>query len=110
MTIFTEKSLQIILSIPKGKVMTYGQIACLVEHPKAARQVVRLLHSMSLKYNLPWYRVINAKGQISLKNEAFQEQKRLLTMEGVKVDGEGKVDLSVYQWHPNAESVNKVCF
>ena len=101
MTPFTEKVIHIILNIPKGRIMTYGQIAGLVGHPRAARQVVRILHSMSRKHNLPWYRIINSKGQIALKtDEAYQEQKTLLEMEGVKVDTKGNIELAKYQWHP----------
>ncbi|HEX3021417.1 MAG TPA: MGMT family protein [Lachnospiraceae bacterium] len=101
MTPFTEKVIRIIQSIPAGKVMTYGQIAGFVDHPRCARQVVRILHSMSQKYNLPWYRVVNAKGQISLKDDSFHEQKTFLENEGVKVDHNGEIDLSIYQWNPN---------
>ncbi len=101
MTPFTERTLQIISKIPRGKVMTYGQIAGIVEHPTAARQVVRVLHAMSVKYSLPWHRVINAKGHIAIASqEGFQEQKMLLELEGIIVSPEGKIDLERYQWHP----------
>lgn len=100
MTPFTEKVIHIILNIPRGRVMTYGQIAGLANHPRAARQVVRILHSMSRKHNLPWYRIINSKGQIALADDAYQEQKTLLEMEGVKVDTKGNIELAKYQWHP----------
>ncbi|MFC0471513.1 MGMT family protein [Halalkalibacter kiskunsagensis] len=56
-----EKVLDIIKHIPVGKVMTYGQIAKFAGSPRAARQVVRILHSMIRKYNLPWHRVVNKK-------------------------------------------------
>ncbi|AKL95138.1 methylated-DNA-(protein)-cysteine S-methyltransferase [Clostridium aceticum] len=102
MTSFTEKVVQIISSIPRGKVMTYGQIAGLSEHPRAARQVVRILHSMSRKYDLPWYRVLNSKGQIGFKDEeGFKEQKRFLELEGIEVGINGRIDLDIYQWHPD---------
>lgn len=101
MTPFTEKVIHIILAIPKGSVMTYGQIAALAENPRAARQVVRILHSMSRKYDLPWHRVINARGQIPLQGDAsFNEQKMILEIEGVEVDINGNIDLAKYQWHP----------
>lgn len=100
MTPFTEKMIHIISSIPTGRVMTYGQIAGLAEHPRAARQVVRVLHSMSRKYNLPWHRVINSKGLIGIKDdEGFHQQKMLLELEGVEVSIDGRVDLVKYQWH-----------
>lgn len=64
MTPFTEEVIRIIKHIPRGKVMTYGQIAGEAGSPRGARQVVRILHSMSEKYELPWHRVMNAKGEL----------------------------------------------
>jgi methylated-DNA-protein-cysteine methyltransferase related protein len=100
-TPFTEKVIDIIRKIPQGRVMTYGQIARLAGSPRAARQVVRVLHSMSKNYKLPWHRVINAKGQIALQDEeSYQEQKMNLEMEGVETRLNGTIDLPKYQWHP----------
>ncbi|WP_102029025.1 MGMT family protein [Salirhabdus sp. Marseille-P4669] len=99
MTPFTEKVIQLIQAIPQGKVATYGQIARLAGNARAARQVVRILHSMSEKYQLPWYRVLNAKGEIVIKSEdLFQEQILNLQIEGVKVNQNTKVNLNEYQW------------
>jgi len=76
---FTHRALVIIKNIPVGTVMTYGQIARLAGSPRGARQVVRILHSMSEKHGLPWHRVINAKGEIGFKDEEmFCEQLFLL--------------------------------
>jgi methylated-DNA-protein-cysteine methyltransferase-like protein len=99
MTPFTENIVEIILSIPAGKVATYGQIAGLAGSPRAARQVVRILHSMSKKHHLPWHRVINAKGQIALQDdESYNEQLLSLESEGVEVGLHGVIDLGKYQW------------
>ncbi|MEH7300018.1 MGMT family protein [Neobacillus drentensis] len=101
MTPFTENVIEIIRGIPEGKVMTYGQIARLAGSPRAARQVVRILHSMSKKHRLPWHRVINVKGQIALKeDEAYNEQVLSLEAEGVEVGLGGVIDLEKYQWEP----------
>lgn len=98
MTPFTEKVIAIIQSIPPGKVMTYGQIARLAGSPRAARQVVRILHSMSKKYQLPWHRVINSKGHIAIKDDSsYQEQMLNLQIEGIEVSLGGVVDLERYQ-------------
>ncbi|MBM7703496.1 MGMT family protein [Metabacillus iocasae] len=95
---FTERALHIIQQIPEGKVMTYGQIAELAGSPRGARQVVRILHSMSDKYKLPWHRVINAKGEIALKDdELVQVQKLSLESEGIELLDGHKVDLKKYQ-------------
>jgi len=100
-TPFTEKVIDIIRNIPEGRVVTYGQIARLAGSPRAARQVVRILHSMSRKHHLPWHRVINAKGQIALQNdESYNEQMMTLEIEGVEVSLNGNIDLVKYQWQP----------
>ena len=82
---FTERVVEIIKGIPEGKVMTYGQIAALAGNRRGARQVARVLHTLSKKYKLPWHRVINIKGEISIKDyESFNLQKMFLESEGVK--------------------------
>jgi methylated-DNA-protein-cysteine methyltransferase-like protein len=97
-TAFSEKLIEIIKAIPRGKVATYGQIAAMAGSPLGARQVVRILVSLSGKEGLPWHRVINSKGEISLGGEGFRQQKELLEAEGVRVDGKGRVDLKIYRW------------
>jgi methylated-DNA-protein-cysteine methyltransferase-like protein len=101
MTPFTEQVISIISSIPEGKVMTYGQIAGLAGSPRAARQVVRILHSMSRKHRLPWHRVVNSKGEIAIQEgEASEKQAFLLHAEGVEVRGDRYISLEHYQYHP----------
>lgn len=97
MTKFTEDVLDIIKMIPKGKVMTYGQIAAYAGNPKGARQVSRILHSMSMSHKLPWHRVINAKGTISLNGEAGFIQGSMLADEGIPVINK-KINLLKYQY------------
>lgn len=98
---FTERVIEIIKAIPEGKVMTYGQIAREAGSPRAARQVVRALHSMSRKHHLPWHRVVNAKGQIALQDdESYHEQLFSLESEGIQVGLNGTIDLEKYQYHP----------
>ncbi|MCM3715840.1 MGMT family protein [Halalkalibacter oceani] len=98
---FTERAIQIMKQIPEGKVMTYGQVAALAGSPRGARQVVRILHSMSKKHRLPWHRVINAKGEIGLKDdEAFQVQKLSLESEGIVFTADGRIELERYQHRP----------
>ncbi|MGE8081036.1 MGMT family protein [Peribacillus loiseleuriae] len=98
---FTEKVITIIQNIPEGNVMTYGQIAKLAGSPRGARQVVRILHSMSEKYHLPWHRVVNSKGLIGIKDdEHFHVQKLALQSEGVEFMMNGSINLSEFQFHP----------
>ncbi|AIQ21884.1 DNA methyltransferase [Paenibacillus sp. VTT E-133280] len=101
MTPFTEQVIRIIQSIPEGKVMTYGGVARAAGSPRGARQVVRILHSMSRKYKLPWHRVINAKGMIALtEDESNSLQKLYLQEEGIIFNEKGVVDLKQYQFDP----------
>lgn len=81
--------------------MTYGQIARLAGSPRSARQVVRILHSMSEKHNLPWHRVVNSKGEIGIKEEEFfLVQIMSLESEGVEFSKNNKIDLELYQFTP----------
>jgi methylated-DNA-protein-cysteine methyltransferase-like protein len=104
METFTERAINIIKSIPTGTVMTYGQIAKLAGSPRGARQVVRILHSMSKKHRLPWHRVVNSKGQIGFTDdESFQVQKMSLESEGIQFINENCINLKQYQFHPDEE-------
>ena len=96
---FYNKALETIKSVPSGKVATYGQIAFLSGNPHAARQVARILHSSSVKENLPWHRIVNSSFKISLKpGYGFELQKKLLEDEGVIFDSFGRINPSVFQW------------
>ncbi|MBC7960170.1 MAG: MGMT family protein [Vallitaleaceae bacterium] len=97
MTIFTQTVIEIIKNIPRGKVMTYGQIARLAGSPRAARQVVFTLTTASRKEDLPWHRVMNKRGKISLTEEGYRLQKELLMSEGVEFDLYDVVDLERFQ-------------
>ncbi len=112
----SERIILLIRSIPRGRVASYGQVAALAGAVNGARQVARLLHSSSEKRGLPWHRVLNAQGRISLPpGGGFELQKKLLEAEGVRFEGgtvarpgggtvarpgEGRVDLSKYGWRP----------
>lgn len=82
--------------------MTYGQIAAEAGSPRGARQVVRILHSMSDKYELPWHRVVNARGEIALIDaEARFMQQHYLEEEGVVFDIHGRIDLERARYVPS---------
>lgn len=101
-TYFHEMAIKVLKRLPKGRVATYGQIAALCGSPRAARQIVRILHSSSSKEKLPWHRVINRKGNISLKpGEGYEEQKAILISEGIIFDKNDSIDLNIYLWKPN---------
>jgi methylated-DNA-protein-cysteine methyltransferase related protein len=82
---------RVILSIPKGKVATYGQVAAAAGYPLHHRAVARLLHT-ELPDRLPWQRVVGAGGEIKLPYEAGAEQRLRLQLEGVQFSGK-RVDM-----------------
>ncbi len=92
-----------ILSIPAGKVSTYGAVAAAAGYPLYHRAVARLLRTEPAE-RLPWYRVLGAGGVIKLRFEAALEQRLRLEMEGVRFRSK-RVDLSEYEhrWYPQAE-------
>jgi methylated-DNA-protein-cysteine methyltransferase-like protein len=92
----------VVKRIPRGKVATYGQIAALADLPRQARLVGYALNVLPADTALPWHRVVNAKGEISLRSNGLgydQIQAQLLTREGVRIVG-GKIALDQQRWQP----------
>jgi methylated-DNA-protein-cysteine methyltransferase-like protein len=99
---FTERAIETIKNVPNGKVMTYGQVAAHAGSPRGARQIARILHSMSEKHKLPWHRIVNAQGKIVLNDEESRyTQRALLVEEGVEVNENGLIDLKLYRHDPD---------
>lgn len=92
-----------IARIPRGKVATYGQIAELAGLPGRARQVGYALHALPDGAPIPWQRVLNARGEISLPGLSGARQRELLAAEGVRPGESGRIDLARYQWRPRAK-------
>ena len=90
-----------VATIPSGRVATYGQIGMLAGLPRSGRLVGRTLKNLPNDSNLPWHRVINASGRISLPldSESFKRQKARLQEEGLIVKG-NRISLAQYQWQP----------
>lgn len=94
----------LVSQVPSGSVTTYGQIASLSSRPKAARQVGYALAALSQDHDnndhVPWYRVVNSRGEISARAKPdYQDHQRiLLEQEGVRFNHSGKIDLSSYLW------------
>ena len=95
----TEDIIELIQSIPIGRVSTYGQIAQMAGNPRAARQVARILHTCSENENLPWWRVVDRTGGIALKSGCGREEQiALLLGEGIAVDDAVGIDLKHFKW------------
>jgi methylated-DNA-protein-cysteine methyltransferase-like protein len=92
---------QVVRQIPRGKVATYGQVADLAQLYGKARLVGYALYRVDLDSDVPWHRVINAKGEISyshFRHGGDELQRSLLEAEGIKFSNEGKINLKQYLW------------
>jgi methylated-DNA-protein-cysteine methyltransferase-like protein len=101
---FKQQVLRAVNSIPYGKVATYGQIAAMAGSPRAARQVGWILAGLTTaEAKVPWWRVLNAKGHLSIRNQdpaAKAEQKVWLESEGIEVSPDLDIDLEKYLYRP----------
>ena len=95
MTRAEQAIMQTILSIPEGKVASYGQVAAAAGYPRHHRQVARFLR----KYgnHVPWQRVVGAGGVLKTSDDGAMYQRLLLEREGVRFNG-NRINLSVYEW------------
>ena len=93
---------RVVRRVPRGRVATYGQVADLAGLPGHARQVGYALHGLQSGNDVPWHRVINARGEISRRSVPGPEltQRMLLEREGVRLDRRGRVDLARFSWRP----------
>ncbi|RMG34909.1 MAG: MGMT family protein [Gammaproteobacteria bacterium] len=91
---------RIIAQIPLGRVVTYGQVAELAGAPRAARQVGYALAATPAGLDIPWHRVVNARGEISRRADPddMLRQRLLLEAEGVWFDENGRISLERYGW------------
>lgn len=93
----------VVRRIPRGRVATYGQVARLAGLTGRARQVGYALHSLSGATAVPWQRVVNAAGAISLRPMSGGiSQRLLLEKEGVRFDAAGRISLERFRWRPRA--------
>ncbi len=94
----------IVRQIPSGKVATYGQVAELASLPGQARLVGYALYRVDMQLDdIPWHRVINAKGEVSespFRHGTDYLQRSLLEQEGIVFSKQGKVSLRQYRWQP----------
>lgn len=99
---FYQRVYALVRQVPYGKIVTYGQVAALLDNPRAARAVGYALRFLPAGANVPWHRVINHQGQISPRYPAEGPilQRSLLEAEGIRFDAQGCADVSAYRWLP----------
>ncbi|MFK7601242.1 MGMT family protein [Deinococcus sp. SM5_A1] len=106
---FQARILALVVRIPPGRVMTYGQLALLAGRPGAARQAGHVMNGLmggqdGAGAEVPWQRVINAQGRVSTHKLGFGDlQERLLSAEGIPFDASGRCDLVARQWWPEED-------
>ncbi len=105
---YRERVYKIVRRIPRGRVMTYGQIAYILGKGYTPRTVGFVMHGADDK-NTPWQRVINSQGRCSTGRIVLPSdmQQRMLEREGVKFDDGGRCDLEKCLWHPDQQKVVK---
>ena len=109
MTRFQEAILRIVQMVPSGKVVSYGQVAAYIGMPRAARQVGWAMRSMEGISDMPWWRVLNNAGVITIKGNQFNDaklQRELLEAEGVIVHNYA-LDMNEYRFRPPVASLQK---
>ncbi len=90
---------ELVRLIPRGRVTTYGQLAamCGISDSRIVGE------AMNASHGLPWQRVINSRGEISIKGATGARQRELLEQEGVAFDSAGRIDLAEFGWVPEPD-------
>jgi methylated-DNA-protein-cysteine methyltransferase-like protein len=98
---FKSHVLALMNQVPSGRVVSYGQIAAAAGSPRAARQVGGILRALPIDTSIPWWRVVNNEGYISIRGNWVADkplQKKLLEDEGIKVTDTMNLDMDTYRY------------
>ncbi|MDQ6984947.1 MAG: MGMT family protein [Candidatus Dojkabacteria bacterium] len=102
---FKEKVIDVVKSIPRGKVLNYGSVAAISGSPRASRQVGSILTGISGENReVPWWRVVNKAGYLSIRGKLYDAkelQMKLLIDEGVEVSKDYYIDMRKYKMNVN---------
>jgi|SRR3989344_2418574 len=106
---FSSQVYEVVKTIPIGKVMSYGQVALYIGLPRAAQQVGWTLNRMKAVEEIPWWRVVNNQGRVSIKNfrHSAIEQRNLLRKEGIKITEDFDFDIEKYRFIPDSKLLEK---
>ena len=108
MSEFKNAVIYIIRQVPTGSVVSYGQIAAYAGVPRAARQVGWILNQNEGKIELPWWRVVNNQGRISIKGTQFNTpllMKKMLENENIHVNDDYTFDIEKYRFRPTVHQM-----
>lgn len=95
---FFGKVYRVVCDVPRGSVTTYGQVASMMGASGSARTVGWALRALPRGSKVPWHRVVNAQGKISLPSPAAELQRVLLESEGISFRSDGAIDLARFGW------------
>jgi methylated-DNA-protein-cysteine methyltransferase-like protein len=101
-SLLQKQILEVVRSVPRGRVVSYGQIAIALGMPRAARQIGQAMSRMEPGDDFPWWRVLNNKGYISIRGNEHaskQTQKELLEAEGIPVSHDFTIEIERYRFH-----------
>lgn len=110
MSKFKEGVYKIVRQIPKGKVMSYGQVALYAGVPRGARHVGWMLNQSKESDAIPWWRVVNNQGRISIKGFIYSadEQREFLRQEGLKISNDFTFNIEKYRFTPSTKFIKKL--
>jgi methylated-DNA-protein-cysteine methyltransferase-like protein len=108
---FNQLVYELVRHIPSGKVLSYGRVADLLGVPQGARAVGWALHNLlNNEQNVPWHRVVNAQGRVSIKGspEGAAEQRARLEAEGIVFDELDRLNMKQHLWDPAPWEVEEI--
>ena len=110
MSQFKKKVYDAVAKIPYGNVASYGQVALFVGVPRGARQVGWMLNQLDDITSIPWWRIVNNKGRISIKGSKHNatEQKKRLEAEGIEVSNDLTFEIEKYRFLPDRDFVKSL--
>ena len=97
---FASEVYRVVKKCPRGRIVSYGGVAAMLGQPRAARAVGRALNSLPDNTQVPWWRVVNSRGEVSIRGIEQGEvlQRKLLEREGVKFARNGRIPWDLYGW------------
>ena len=100
MTDFAAQVYRIVGRCPRGKIVSYGGVAAMLGQPRAARAVGKALNALPDDTRVPWWRVVNGRGEVSIRGVEHGKilQRTLLEREGVRFERNGRISWKLYGW------------
>lgn len=97
---FATQVYRIVKRCPRGRIVSYGAVAAMLGQPRAARAVGKALNALPEGSNVPWWRVVNSRGEVSIRGVQHGEilQRTLLEREGVRFGRNGRISWEAYGW------------